>query len=109
MSAGDQHRVPRPEVYSACALPINAIGFMDNANRGYLATKHQMTVMGENPGNTPASDIDGIVALVQSCHLVALQWAWDYTLHDDNGSAPLAAVAAAMSSTHALRPVEPSP
>jgi hypothetical protein len=78
----------------------------------YLATKHQMEIMGENPGNTPTADIDGTIALASACHLYALQWAWDYTLHDDQGSAALSQVAEAMAAARVVpagaRPVMPA-
>jgi hypothetical protein len=70
----------------------------------YLATKHHIAVMGENPGNTPAEDLSGISALVRNCHLVALQWAWDYTLHGNDGSATLQQVAGAMATVSSVRP-----
>ncbi len=55
----------------------------------YLAGRHGLPVMGENPGNTPGADLPGIVALVRSCHLVALQWAWDYQLRGPGPTARL--------------------
>jgi hypothetical protein len=48
----------------------------------YLARLHKLAVMGENPGNDPASALPAIMALVRTCRLEALQWAWDYELHD---------------------------
>lgn len=47
----------------------------------YLAGLHHLPVMGENPGNTPSSDLPGIMALVRSCGLSALQWAFEPQLH----------------------------
>jgi hypothetical protein len=48
----------------------------------YLAKTNGYAVMGENPGNTGEADVPTIFGLVQSCGLVALQWAWDYQLYD---------------------------
>ena len=48
----------------------------------YLARAHKLPVVGENPGNNQASDLPGIFSLVKSCHLGALQWAFDYQLHE---------------------------
>ena len=55
----------------------------------YLADKHQLSVVGENPGDTPASDLPGIILLVHTCGLIALQWAWDDTLDRADGSATI--------------------
>jgi hypothetical protein len=54
-----------------------------------LAFRHGLPVMGENPGGTPPSDLPAIFALVRSCHLVALQWAFDFQLHDGRGQTTL--------------------
>jgi len=48
----------------------------------YLAHLHGLAAMGENPGNTVASQLPTVMGLVQSCNLIALQWAWDYQLRD---------------------------
>lgn len=61
----------------------------------YLARRHGLPVMGENPGYTPSGDLPGIMHLVRSCHLVALQWAWDYQLRGDGNTANLAQLSAA--------------
>ncbi|MGH9094427.1 MAG: hypothetical protein ACRDXE_04640, partial [Acidimicrobiales bacterium] len=55
-------------------------GWSDTRWLAYLARSHNLPVMGENPGNTPASDLPGVMHLVAACHLTALQWAWDFTL-----------------------------
>jgi hypothetical protein len=48
----------------------------------YLAGAHHLPVMGENAGDSSAAELPTIASLVQSCHLEALQWAWDNQLHD---------------------------
>lgn len=53
----------------------------------YLARRYHLQVLGENPGNTPPSDVEGTLRLAASCHLLALQWAWDYQLHGGAGTA----------------------
>jgi hypothetical protein len=50
-----------------------------------LAHRHGLPIIGENPGNTPLSDVAGTVALARSCGLSTLQWAWDDMLHDGTG------------------------
>lgn len=47
----------------------------------YLAHLHHLEVMGENPGETPSSDLPQIMSLVRSCGLIALQWAFEPELH----------------------------
>lgn len=54
----------------------------------YLARRNGFTVMGENPGDTPATSLPAIFDLARACHLVALQWAWDAQLRQA-GSADL--------------------
>lgn len=61
----------------------------------YLARRHGLPVMGENPGDTPARDLPGIMHLVRSCGLVSLQWAWDFQLHGGGSTADLAQLSAA--------------
>lgn len=62
----------------------------------YLATTHHLPVLGENPGNTPDSELPNIMRLATSCHLTALQWAWDANLYAKDGSADLKQVGAAL-------------
>ena len=52
----------------------------------YLADQHHLSVMGENPGDTPGSDLPGIIHLVRSCGLITLQWAWEYILDGSDNS-----------------------
>lgn len=52
----------------------------------YLARLHHLQVMGENPGDTPASDLPRIMSLVRSCGLIALQWAFEPELHAGSAS-----------------------
>jgi hypothetical protein len=58
----------------------------------YLAGAHHLPILGENPGGTPASDLPAIKDLVTSCHLTALQWAWDDNLYANDGSASMGQV-----------------
>jgi hypothetical protein len=51
----------------------------------YLAKAHNLPIMGETPGNTTVSELPGELSLMRSCHLTALQWAWDYTLGESGG------------------------
>lgn len=46
----------------------------------YLAAAHGLAVMGETTGQTASSQLPEVMHLAYSCHLTALQWAWDYTL-----------------------------
>jgi hypothetical protein len=62
----------------------------------YLATAHHLPVMGENPGNTPTSELRNVMNLVTSCHLTALQWAWDDNLYANDGSAAIGQVSSAL-------------
>jgi hypothetical protein len=57
-------------------------GWSDTRWLAYLAKTNGYAVMGENPGNTDEADLPMILGLVQSCGLVALQWAWDDQLYD---------------------------
>ena len=100
-SVDDSSGSPRGNVCSRADATVadtdpQIVDWSDTRWLTYLATKHQIEVMGENPGNTPAADLGGIIALVRGCHLAALQWAWDYTLHGDGGSATLQQVAGAL-------------
>lgn len=56
-------------------------GWSDTRWLTYLAGRHRLPAMGENPGSTPPADLARIMGLVQTCHLTALQWAWDAQLH----------------------------
>lgn len=49
----------------------------------YLARRlGYRTVIGESTGDNSAADLAAAVRLSQQCRLTALQWAWDYQLHD---------------------------
>jgi hypothetical protein len=50
----------------------------------YLAGFYHLPVMGENPGNTAPAQLPAIMSQVQSCHLTALQWAWDCQLNESS-------------------------
>jgi hypothetical protein len=52
----------------------------------YLSRAEGLTVMGENPGNTLATDVSGTINLARGCGLTALQWAWDWQLHGTDPS-----------------------
>ena len=56
------------------------LNWSDTRWLSYLARRHGLPVMGENPGNTPAGDLATIGQLVGTCGLTTLQWAWDYQL-----------------------------
>ncbi len=99
-SVYDQSGTPRGNV---CEPSDNSVAYTDpQISRWsdtrwltYLADKHQLAVMGENPGDTPASDLPGIRRLVHACGLIAIQWAWEYTLDGADGSATIQSVDAA--------------
>lgn len=55
----------------------------------YLANRHHLPVVGETPGYTRASGLVGVFHLVETCHLRALQWAWEYELHGHGPTASL--------------------
>ncbi|MCU1492131.1 MAG: hypothetical protein JWM85_3536 [Acidimicrobiaceae bacterium] len=65
------------------SVPIGSsamIDWSDTRYLSYLARRHGLAVIGENPGNDPASALPAILRLVRSCNLGALQWAWDFQL-----------------------------
>lgn len=66
----------------------------DTRYLAYLANQYSLLIMGETPGDTTASQLPGLASLVVSCHLTAIQWAWDYTLNGSGGVTPAAFAAA---------------
>jgi len=96
-SVGDGSGSPANNVCRAsdAAVPMDSakvINWSDTRWLSYLARKHGLAVMGENPGNDPTSALPAILRLVRDCGLVALQWAWDFQLRDGH-YATLAALA----------------
>jgi hypothetical protein len=86
-SVGDGSGSPANNVCQGrdASVPMNSskvMNWSDTRWLSYLARKHGLTVMGENPGNDPTSALPAILRLVRGCGLVALQWAWDFQLHD---------------------------
>lgn len=93
-SVGDESGDPRGNACRAgdSRLPLRdpaIVNWSDTRWLSYLARRHGMPVVGENPGNTPAADLPMILRLATSCHLRALQWAWDAQLRQP-GTADLA-------------------
>jgi hypothetical protein len=68
-------------------------GWSDTRWLTYLATLNGFSVIGENPGNTDLQNLPPILGLVQSCGLLALQWAWDDQLVQE-GTSSLPQIAA---------------
>lgn len=86
-SVDDQSGVPRG---NGCRPSDTKVDYRDDPSvetwsdtrwLSYLAHLHHLPVMGENPGETPASDLPRIMSLVRSCGLIALQWAFEPELH----------------------------
>jgi hypothetical protein len=68
-------------------------GWSDTRWITYLARRNGYAVIGENAGNSDLQDLPAILDLVQSCGLLALQWAWDGQLVQE-GTASLPEIAA---------------
>jgi hypothetical protein len=76
---------------SSVAYASSAIwSWSDTRWLAYLANAHHLPLLGENPGDTPASALPAIMNLVRSCNMSTLQWAWDNNLYANDGSATLA-------------------
>ena len=60
--------------------PNLIINWSDTRWLTYLAQSNNMPVMGENAGDTSATSLPTVMNLTGSCHLIALQWAFDSDL-----------------------------
>ncbi|MGH8918617.1 MAG: hypothetical protein ACRD0H_09805, partial [Actinomycetes bacterium] len=43
----------------------------------YLARRHGLAVVGENPGGYQRGQLPGVMHLAASCGFSGLEWAWD--------------------------------
>lgn len=73
-------------------------GWSDTRWLVYLAGRIGLPVVGENPGDTTPAELPGVMGLVTSCHLGALQWAWDSQLRQGDGLVSLSRLRRAIAS-----------
>ncbi len=54
----------------------------------YLARRHHLPLVGENPGASSGEDLRHVFHLAASCGLGTVYWAWDYQLYDGQHATP---------------------
>lgn len=68
------------------AVSWSTAGAMDSWSStrvlAYLARKHNLPLVGENPGSSSADEMQHVFQLAASCGLGTVYWAWDYQLYD---------------------------
>jgi len=57
-------------------------GWSSTRALAYLARRHHLPLVGENPGASSGEDLRHVFQLAASCGLGTVYWAWDYQLYD---------------------------